>query len=584
MRVVLVALNARYIHSNLAIRYLKNNCQVPGVEIAIREYSINEHPDDIAGDVLALEPDVAGFSCYIWNIELVRRVARRVKLISPRTVVVFGGPEVSFDPAQELAANPAVDMVVYGEGEETFRELVLSLKDGREDYNSVAGLAWRGVRGPRVNPPRELLPLEKIKPPYQSPADIPEDKIVYYETSRGCPFRCAYCLSSLTPGVRYLPLERVRQEIAALVAAGVEQVKLVDRTFNCHRQRALEIMKYIVSLGGNTRFHFEAAGDLFDQEMLDFLTQEVPAGLFELEIGVQSTNPAVLERVGRRTDFVVFAEAVSRLRRAGNIHLHLDLIAGLPGEDVSSCYRSFDDVYRFRPHFLQPGFLKLLKGSSLRERAEEYGYKYVDEPPYEVLASKWLPYWEMRQLKKVEEVVEKIYNSGLFAFTLEYLLTLFSSPSAMYRQMVALWEERNFFHKKPGAKDLFNFLYSFGLAYGGREEVLAELLSLDWVAAGMRGALPFIRQEEEGKILRDEEFISYRLPELTPLSPRERGKTAVVVPVGAATVAWLMGGDWYVREGLELRLKGQKEGLVIFFRTKKHPVTGRLQGVVVPRP
>ena len=389
MKILLTSLNAKFIHSNLAIRYLKGYCEAySSADVAIREFTINDQIEKILASIYLEEPDVIGFSCYIWNIEETLKLASSIKQVIPRCKIILGGPEVSYDSREFMAKFPYIDFIMYGEGEETFRHFVETLEN-RSDFSSVNGLVYRD--GGRViqNPPRSNMEdLDIIPFPYRDGLLGLENKIVYYETSRGCPFNCQYCLSSTIDGVRYFSLERVLDEIDFFIDRKVPQVKLVDRTFNCHPKRAKAIIEHIIRREGNTNFHFEIAAHIMDRDMLELL-RKAPPGLFQLEIGVQSTNEHTLDSIQRKTDIGKIYQVVEKLHTPRNIHIHLDLIAGLPYEDYDSFADSFDDVYSMQPDNLQLGFLKLLKGSSIRQEASEHGYRYTTYAPYEVLGNKY---------------------------------------------------------------------------------------------------------------------------------------------------------------------------------------------------
>jgi len=482
MKVLLVAINSKFIHSNLALRYLRAYC---GKEhsIDLVEFSINDHIGRIVREIYLARPDVVAFSCYIWNIREVLMVADTLKRVMERCVIILGGPEVSFDAGDIMRDNPAVDYIVAGEGEETFRELLHILEDGGNPAR-VKGLSYRYGGEIAISPARPLIrDLDLIPFPYQEGFSGLENKIIYYETSRGCPFNCQYCLSSTVRGVRYFSLERVERELAMFVNAGIPQVKLVDRTFNCNPARAKHIFKALISLGGRTNFHFEMAGDLIDDEMLDILRQ-APPGLFEFEIGVQSTNPDTIHEIQRKMDFDALAGTVIRLREGQNIHLHLDLIAGLPGEDYASFKRSFNDVYFLRPNRLQLGFLKLLKGSGLRLKAEEYGYQYTQYPPYKVLKNSYMGYDEIAKLEMIEDLVEKYYNSGRFKYTLDYLVGCHhSNPFEFFEGFMEFWKSKGYEGFSYTQIRLYEILLEYALTLDKVDHrLLKDIMRFDWVS------------------------------------------------------------------------------------------------------
>jgi radical SAM superfamily enzyme YgiQ (UPF0313 family) len=434
---LLTTLNSQYVHSNLALRYLAGVANQIEQTHQVMEFTINESLDHILRTIVRAQPEMLAFSCYIWNIEDTLRLAQNLKKVLPSVVIVAGGPEVSYDSVQLLQAHPSIDMVVRGEGEETFRELLLAWRDGR-DGNGIAGLTWRQGDHIIENPDRDLVKdLNRIPLPYGPAPSIPDSRILYYETSRGCPFNCSYCLSSTIRGVRYFPLDRVRQEIMALVIEGVPQIKFVDRSFNCHPKRALELMRFLAELPGETNFHFEIVADALSNEVLELLASVKP-GRFQFEIGVQSINPNTLEKINRRQDLTRLANNIRALMKRKNIHIHLDLIAGLPEEDYQSLGESFNWVYDLQPDYLQLGFLKLLKGTAIREEAPRWDYVYKEYPPYEVLANRWLSFSEMSRLKIIDDLLQRYYNSHVFDYTLAYSISrLFEGNAFRFYEKLA---------------------------------------------------------------------------------------------------------------------------------------------------
>jgi radical SAM superfamily enzyme YgiQ (UPF0313 family) len=420
MKTIIAALNSKYIHSALAPWYLKEYCGSSFGEIKVMEFTINNNIDQILSGIYSECPDVAAFSCYIWNISLVLKIAHDLKKVSPHTVVVLGGPEVSFDAEELLNQNPFVDYIVEGEGERAFKKLL-------QDICKVNGLNERPGKKSAVYRDESLIyELDELPSPFSDEMlNALGDRIAYFESSRGCPFSCSYCLSSTFIGVRYFSMNRVRRELIKLIDRGISQVKFVDRTFNCNKNRAMEIFEFIIRNGGNTRFHFEAAADLFDEEMIDLLSY-APRGMIQFEIGVQTTCGRALSAVDRRTDLNKVFRNINKLRELKNIHLHLDLIAGLPFEDYSAFKNSFNDVYALEPHQLQLGFLKMLKGSKIRKEKELYLYRFREYPPYEFLSNKYLPYNDVIDIKGVEEVLERYYNSQKFKYSLVYIITYFA--------------------------------------------------------------------------------------------------------------------------------------------------------------
>ena len=440
MKVLLVAVNAKYIHSNLAVYSLKANCGIYEEQVKLKEYSINQYPEEIFRDLYQEKADVICFSCYIWNIGIVEQVAGWLHQVAPETRIWFGGPEVSFDVPERLERLRFLEGVMCGEGEDTFREM-MAVWNGDKDLEEVAAIGHRSVEGVHMHGPRDFVNMSGLNFVYTKPEDF-KNKIIYYETSRGCPFQCSYCLSSVEKKVRFRDLELVKAELLQFIEWEVPQVKFVDRTFNCKREHSMEILRFIKEHDrGKTNFHFEVTADLLTEEELLFMEGLRP-GLIQLEIGVQSTCPETLKEIRRYVSFEKLSEIVNRIHKGKNIHQHLDLIAGLPFEDLNRFKQSFNDVYALKPEQFQLGFLKVLKGSYMREKAEDYGLVYRPEPPYEILATKWLSYDDLLILKGVEEMVEVYYNSRQFENSLDWLETHFESAFEMYAALAQYYESK----------------------------------------------------------------------------------------------------------------------------------------------
>lgn len=447
---LLVGINAKFIHSNLAIRYIARMDE----RYSFREYTISDRPEQIAGDLFKTGARVFLFSCYIWNLEIVLKVCDILKKADDSLLIGLAGPEVSYDPAGELAAHPETDFVFSGEGEPA----AVLFADAMEtdDFSMVPGLFYRrdGKILASKLPAREAS-LEQVPFPYTE-ADIMSlrNKIVYYETSRGCPYRCAFCLSGSAGSLRFLPLERVKEELLFFIGHKVPLVKLVDRTFNADPKRALSIVEFIKELGGQTTFHFEVRAETMTEDLIHSLAT-APPGMFQLEIGVQSTAPDTLTRINRQPGFEKLRQVVSQLMQYESLHLHLDLIAGLPGENYETFVASFNQVMALRPHTLQLGFLKKLKGAAL----EAPGSAFSSFPPYEIIHSDAMSYDKLQDLKAAEDMLEKYYNSGIFRHTLAYLLdTYYPSHEFDFFQSMASWPFN------PGGvsrKMLFEALYAF---------------------------------------------------------------------------------------------------------------------------
>ena len=467
MKFLLAAINAKYIHSNPGVYSLRAfaRTKIPGADIEIGEYTINHQMDLILQDIYRRKPDFIGFSCYIWNISYVMEIVRDVKKVLPEVEIWLGGPEVSYDAKKVLTREPDVRGVMRGEGELTFTELVQAYLKREElcaaslDLDHIPGITYRAESGEVVeHGPQRLLSLDEIPFYYDDMAGF-ENRIVYYESSRGCPFSCSYCLSSIDKTVRFRSLDLVLPELQFFLDHKVPQVKFVDRTFNCKRDHTLGVWRYLVEHdNGITNFHFEVSADIFDEEELELIGKMRP-GLIQLEIGVQSTNPDTIKEIHRHMDLVQLKQAVDRVYDYRNTHQHLDLIAGLPYENYESFMRSFDDVYRMRPDQLQMGFLKVLKGSYMEEQVAAYDLKYRGIPPYEVLSTKWLPYSDVIRLKGVEDMVEVYYNSGQFPATMKLLEKKFARPSEIFTSLAEYYEKNGLTGISHSRLARYEFIY-----------------------------------------------------------------------------------------------------------------------------
>ena len=443
MKILLAACNAKYIHSNLAVYDLKAYSSDYDEHVILREYTINQPKDEILKDIYSSGADVVCFSCYIWNISFVRELIRDLVKILPKTAFWAGGPEVSYDAEKFLTEMPEMTGVMVGEGEKTFHDLLEFYIDGKDSLEEISGIAYR--TGDKIihNGWRELMDLSAIPFVYEHLEKF-ENRIIYYESSRGCPFSCSYCLSSIDKKLRFRDLELVKKELQFFLDHRVPQVKFVDRTFNCKHEHAMTIWKYILEHdNGVTNFHFEISADLLREEEMELMSQMRP-GLIQLEIGVQSTNPETIRAIHRHMDLKKLEHCVNRVHSFRNIHQHLDLIAGLPYEDYDTFHQSFNDVYQMKPDQLQLGFLKVLKGSLMQKEAEGYGIVYKEKEPYEVLSTNWLTYGEVLKLKMVESMVEVYYNSGQFWHTLEYLVPLEKDAFTFYEKLGSFYEKKGY--------------------------------------------------------------------------------------------------------------------------------------------
>lgn len=441
--ILLAAINAKYIHSNLAVYSLKAYAKKYQNQIGLAEYTINQNPDDILKGIYRDHPEVLCISCYIWNISYVRNLIREVHKVLPDTAIWLGGPEVSYDARKVLEEHPEVTGVMKGEGEVTFLELAGFYLEGISELAKIEGITYRDGDQIQENPWRGITDLSTIPFVYKDLKKF-ENRIIYYESSRGCPFSCSYCLSSIDKKLRFRDLELVKEELQFFLDHNVPQVKFVDRTFNCKHDHAMAIWKYLIAHdNGITNFHFEVAADLLNEEEIALIRTMRP-GMIQLEIGVQSTNPDTIREIHRKMDFAQVSEVVTRVQEGHNVHQHLDLIAGLPYEDYDSFGKSFCDVYQLRPQQLQLGFLKVLKGSFMYQAAPEYGCVCQSREPYEVLYTKWLPYDDVLRLKLVEEMVEVYYNSNQFGKTLRAIEKLFDNPFALYEALGAFYDKKGY--------------------------------------------------------------------------------------------------------------------------------------------
>lgn len=480
MNIVLTAINAKYIHSNLAVYSLRAYAKKYKEEIGIAEYTINQQMDDILMDLYKKKPDVLCFSCYIWNLNYVEELIREIAKIFPGLPIWVGGPEVSYDVQDVLQRLPEVTGVMFGEGEKTFLEVMDYYHESGVKLSEIKGIAYRRCDGEIVqNDWREVMDLSEVPFVYHDMEDF-KHKIIYYESSRGCPFSCSYCLSSVDKCLRFRDLELVKKELQFFIDEEVPQVKFVDRTFNCNHKHALAIWKYIKEHDrGITNFHFEVAADLLNEEELELIASMRP-GLIQLEIGVQSTNEETIREIKRTMRFEEVSRIVKRINAGGNVHQHLDLIAGLPYEGMESFQKSFDDVYRLHPEQLQLGFLKVLKGSYMESQKEKYGLMYKSRPPYEVLYTNWLSYDEMMQLKRVEEMVEVYYNSGQFSYTLQKLEEEYQSPFKLYQELGEYYENHELHLMSHSRITRYEILLGFiKERWREREMLYKELLTLD---------------------------------------------------------------------------------------------------------
>lgn len=528
MKILLTTLNAKYVHTALGLWYIYQYCHPEYPELMFKEYNINQELSWVCGELYLEKPKAIAFSCNIWNIEATLTICRWLKQVEPEITVVLGGPEVWSEPVAIMEQNPAVDFIIVGEGELTFKEWLDHFHRTNPDWKRVKGLVFRTTDGIVQNELRpDISDLSILPRPYPEELSDFRQKLLYYETTRGCPYQCQYCLSANEKGVRYFPLEQVKNDLLHFINSKIAQVKFVDRSFNCNPKWAKEIWRFLLEHPGETNFHFEVVADLLDEESIAIL-QQAPPGAFQFEIGVQSTNPETIRLIQRKMDFSKLAANVTKLVQTTNVFIHLDLIAGLPAEDYASFKRSFNETIRLRPHRLQLGFLKLLKGSGLRNKIDEYRYEFTHESPYEILSSQWLTYQEILKLKTVEDLLEKYYNSGRFKLSLEYLFSRFKSEFELLEQFADWWKAQQYDQFSHKSKDLYGYLLQFYESLGKDSLVFRNLLKYDLLTQERMVELPEwtggIASELKNfgyEFWKDPTNIEKYIPELSGLSIRD---------------------------------------------------------------
>jgi radical SAM superfamily enzyme YgiQ (UPF0313 family) len=530
MKVVLGTLNSKFIHSSLALAYLEAACGGRGWELEVMEFTINESMDDIMASLYLSRPDVLCFSAYIWNIENILWLCRDLKKVSPNCIIILGGPEVSYDAGQVLLHNPAVDYIVRGEGEITLPELLEHILR-QESAAEVKGISYRRHDQLHENPSRELIAnLDSLASPFKKDFTGYQDRIIYYESSRGCPFNCSYCLSSSIKGVRYFPLARVKEELGHLLSYRLRELKFVDRTFNSDEARAREIMSFIIGQKPETKVHLEICAEIISPEFMDFLSQ-VPPGLFNFEIGIQSTCPQALQAVRRYHNWERLRQNILQLQSFNNIHLHLDLIAGLPLESYDRFQQSFNDVYRLQPDMLQLGFLKLLKGSDIYRDRHRYQYRFQSRAPYQVLSHGQITYDEIISLDQIEEVLNRYYNHAIVPNTLDYVINRIYQGNAFmfFRDLAQFWSDNNLFglgHRREREYDIMLEFLNHKHPHHGLK--CNELIKYDFLIcnlphrfpAAVKRINPSDSRERLNTCLRSDTLLE-QLPELIRGSRRE---------------------------------------------------------------
>lgn len=486
MNIVLATLNAKYIHTNLAIRYLKTYAK-PEFDIILSEYTIKDPSFNIVSDLYQKKPDIIGFSCYIWNIEETIRVIRMLKKVSPSTKIILGGPEVSYDVHDWLHRIEDADYIVMGEGELSFKQLLRYLH-GQIPLDDVPGIGYLNDGKVIIHSAAKKIDLREMPSPFRFEEDIPHipKRIAYIETSRGCPFNCQFCLSSIEVGVRYFNREKIKEDIRYLMNHGVRTIKFVDRTFNISRSYAMEMFQFLIDEHQpGVVFQFEITADIMRPEVIQFLNDHAPKGLFRFEIGVQSTNDLTNDLVKRRQNFTKLSRTVNMVKEGGKIDQHLDLIAGLPEENYMSFRKTFNDVFAMRPEELQLGFLKLLRGTGLRLQAKQYGYQYIDMAPYEIFANNVLSFDDILHIKQTEDILEKYWNDHRMPHTMEFLVTeVFDTAFDFFQEFGSYWDVMGWSRIGHQLEDLFTRLLSFLEQRGNVPiDTVINLMQLDYLEA-----------------------------------------------------------------------------------------------------
>lgn len=481
MKILLVGINAKYIHSNLAIHYLRAYAKEYASSITLKEFTINQYTEDILHKIYIEKPDFIGFSCYIWNMSMVLELSLELKKILPDLKIWLGGPEVSFDAKSQLLEHPFVEGIMYGEGEETFLQVLHYYMGQTSSLSDIKGIAYRDKDLEKeeitINPYREEMNLSLVPFAYEDMQEF-ENKIIYYETSRGCPYSCSYCLSSVDKKVRLRDISLVKKELSIFLEHKVPQVKFVDRTFNCNHAHALAIWQFIKEHdNGITNFHFEVSADILNEEEIKLLNS-MRVGLVQLEVGVQSTNEATIKAITRHMDLDKLKGIVLKIQQGNNIHQHLDLIAGLPYEDLITFRNSFNEVYDMKPDQFQLGFLKVLKGSAMYQQSLKWGIVYRSAPPYEVLYTKWLSYEDILKLKSVEEMVEVYYNSGQFEYSVKFLLHFFDTPFDFYARLGEFYEAKGLDERNHNKLKRYEILIDFFSECINEEEYHKAFMSI----------------------------------------------------------------------------------------------------------
>lgn len=529
MKISLIALNSKYIHSNLAVYYLKASC--PHHDVKIFEYTVNEDKGYLLGEIYREKADVYGFSCYIWNIEMIMSITKELKKVRPQARILLGGPEVSFDPVNIMTENPWIDFIISGEGEKPIALLMDCIKEGesKQFLSNIQGLTYHSEKGINTNPEGEPMDLEEIPDFIDDYLEGISNRLLYYETSRGCPYNCSYCLSSTFKGVKFMPMDRLIKDMEKIIHKDISLIKFVDRTFNTNKDHYMKVFSFFKDNSKNTKCHFEICGDILDEETMVFLDNINP-GLFQFEVGIQSTNKDSLEAINRKMDFEKLTSNIKRITDKGNIPMHLDLIAGLPFEDYTSFAKSFNDVIKLNPDMLQLGFLKFLKGTGIRENDSIHQYKYRDYAPYEVLENKFITYEEILKLKEIEEILDKYYNSKDFSSSYSYLSNRYykNNPFAFFEDFANHWNRQGLFKLPQSHKGLFEIIYNY-VVETWQDISFVDFLKYDYLSLGKNYQMPQWLSPQTSKEYKDRNYsfldnrenISRFLPEMLDKNTRE---------------------------------------------------------------
>ncbi|MDD4045957.1 MAG: DUF4080 domain-containing protein [Tissierellia bacterium] len=500
MKILLVTLDSKFIHANLAVRYLKKYCS--NFDIEIKEFTINQKLDYVLGEILAEDAALICFSCYIWNIEYINEISYIIKESRNNAKILYGGPEVSYEIEKMMENNSFIDYIIFGEGEETFKEFLKEVKNPNPNLHKIKGLAFKENNDVIINESRELIEaLDIINYPYESDEEF-TNKIIYYESSRGCPFCCSFCMSSIDKRIRFFSMERVKKDLKKLLNTKARQIKFVDRTFNADYRRSMEIMQYIAENNkNNITVHFEITADIINDEFLNFIGK-MPVNMFQFEIGVQSLNEDTLREINRHMDKDKLSHVIKEIGKNNNVHMHLDLITGLPYEDYESFKRSFDGIHNLNAEKIQLGFLKVLKGTKIYEDREIHQIKYRAKAPYEVICTKYISLEELLKLKNIEELVDKYYNEKYFNNSLKYIINNVFPDSAFkfYSSFSDYWQKYDLYNQAHRRKKLYKILYDYMEHINKMNDEFIQALKFDYIFNNQYEELPdYLNRESEDK-------------------------------------------------------------------------------------